>query len=190
MAKEKTGSGSLFPKDAHGRFMELTGSRYDAMMARLLRKGLIVKDRPPFTKEQFRAHLLAAMNGQEDGFARCRFCLAFFGIQDISVDHEVPLNRGGSTGLDNIGYPCLRCNRKKGQMTPTEFLTLLDFLERELPYARQDILDRLEKAVGFAQTFTQQQAVIGELRKSGAWAKAQKERRERKKAKESGLGRF
>lgn len=190
MAKERTGSGTLFPKDAHGRFMELTGSRYDAMMARLLRKGLILKDRPPFTKDQFRAHLLAAMNGQEDGFVRCRYCLAFFGIQDISADHEVPLNRGGSTGLDNIGYPCARDNKRKGQMTPTEFLTLLDFLERELPYARQDILDRLEKAVGFAQAASQNAAVIGDLKKSGYWQQAQKERRERKKAKESGLGRF
>ncbi len=189
MAKSK-GSGSLFPKDAHGRFIELTGSRYDAMMARLMRKKLILKDRAPFTKDHFRAHLLAAMNGQEDGFVRCHYCLSFFGIQDISVDHEVPLSRGGSVGLDNIGYPCARCNKRKGAMNPREFLTLLDFLERELPYARQDILDRLEKAVGFAQTFSQQQAVIGDLRKSGAWAQAQKERRERKKAKESGLGRF
>lgn len=189
MAKA-SGAGSLFPKDAHGRFIELSGSRYDAMMARLLRKGLIVKDHPPFTKEQFRAHLLAAMNGKEDGFVRCRYCLSFFGIEDISIDHEIPLSRRGSTGLDNIGYPCSRCNKQKGGMDPTEFLNFLDYLERELPYARQDILDRLEKAVGFAQAASQNAAVIGELKKSGYWQQAQKERRERKKAKESGLGRF
>lgn len=190
MAKEKTGSGALFPKDAHGRFMELTSSRYGAMMRRLERKKLAFPGRPPFTLEEFRAHLLAAMNGQEDGFVRCRYCLAHFGLADISIDHEIPLSRRGSTGLDNIGYPCARCNKQKGGMDPTEFLNFLSYLERELPYARQDILDRLEKAVGFAQTFTQQQAIIGDLRKSGAWSQAQKARRDRKKAKESGLGEF
>ena len=186
MSEKGFGAGSLFSGKAHTEFLSLSGSRYDAMMARLERKKLIDVGRPPFSKAQFREHLLAAMGGQEDGFVKCRFCGGFFGLADISADHEIPLSRGGSVNLDNIGYPCQRCNRAKGGTNPTEFLALLHFLETEIPEARLDVLDRLEKAVGFMQTARLNSAVIGTLKKDGTWQKAQKERREIKKAKEHG----
>lgn len=184
------GSGKLFPAKARTEFLSLTGSRYGAMMDRLERKKLIDVGRPPFTKNQFREHLLAAMGGKEDGFIACRYCRGFFGLVDISADHEIPLSRGGSLSLDNIGYPCMRCNKTKGGLTPTEFLKLIRFLETEIPEGRMDVLDRLEKAVGFMQTARSNAAVIGDLKKTGQWQAVQKERRERKKAKDAGLGAF
>lgn len=190
MAKEKTGSGSLFPKNAHGRFMEITSSRYGNMMRRLEKKGLALPGHPPFTLDEFRKHILAAMNGQEDGFVRCRYCLAHFGLEDLSPDHEIPLSRRGSTGLDNIGYPCSNCNQIKGSLKPNELLDLLTFLEEKIPEARTDVLGRLAKAVTLAAGVRATQGIISDLKRSGAWKEAQKERRERKKAKESGLGRF
>ncbi|HEX5426584.1 MAG TPA: hypothetical protein VFW94_23755 [Candidatus Acidoferrales bacterium] len=190
MARNEHGSGKLFPSKARTEFLALTHSRYNAMMKRLERKKLIDVGRPPFTKEEYRNHLLHAMGDRYDGFIQCRYCRGFFGVIDISADHEIPLIRRGSIGLDNIGYPCMRCNLRKGGMTPTEFLKMLGFLEREIPEARLDVLDRLEKAVAFMQKSVVNAAVIGELKKTGSWQIAQRATREHKKANKYGRGRF
>lgn len=187
---EFIGSGSLFPEAARKRFLELTRSRYGAMMTRLGKKKLIDPKHPPFTVDQLRLHLLNAMGGKVDGVVQCRYCKGFVGIEGVSMDHEISLARGGSFELSNIGFPCQRCNNQKGKMTPTEFLTLLELLEKHLPLARTDILERLEKAVQFAGSLRNSAATIGDLKKSGHWQDAQRARREAKKAKESGLGAF
>lgn len=187
---KQTGTGALFPKDAHKRFMELTGSRYDSMMRRLAKKKLIDPEKPPFTKDQLRAHLLQALGGKEDGFIQCRFCRAYFGIVDIAMDHERALDEGGGIGLDNIGFPCQRCNWRKGKMSPGDFLLLLELLEKYLPHARMDILERLEKAVQFAASLRNSAPTITDLKESGHWQQAQKIRRQRKRDKDAGLGAF
>lgn len=55
------GIGALFENCAKSDFLRLTGSRYDAMKTRIERN----KKLPPlpFTKDEFRAHVLNAMNG-------------------------------------------------------------------------------------------------------------------------------
>lgn len=157
------------------------------MCDRLERKKL-----PPlnFSKVQFRSHLLSALGGKEDGFIQCRYCRGFFTVADVAVDHEMPLIRNGSSGLENIGYPCSACNQMKESMTPGEFLELLDFLEKRIPLARKSVLSRLQKAVALAAGARADMAIKGDLKKSGAWGQAQADRRARKKAKESGLSSF
>lgn len=181
------GSGSLFQEDAHGIFMRLTGSRYENMDNRMERKKLPPL---PFSKANFRSHILSALRGQEDGFVRCRYCLGFFALKEITADHAIPLSRGGSTALDNIEYPCQPCNQQKGSLTPTEFLDLLKFLEEKLPMGRKDVLSRLQMSVTLAAGAAATRGVIGKLKASGQWKSAQSEMRANKKAKESGLGPF
>jgi len=46
----------------------------------------------------------------------CEYCLiadddTFFGCE---VDHTISLKHGGSSGLDNLAYACVFCNRHKG----------------------------------------------------------------------------
>lgn len=176
------GSGALFSDDSHKIFMTLTGSRYEAMDNRMEKKKLPPL---PFSKAQFRSHILQLMGGKEDGFIRCRYCLAHFGIKDIAADHAMPLARGGSPGLDNLEYPCKPCNARKGTMNPSEFLALLAFLET-IPFARIDILKRLEISVQLAAGQRSTAAVVGKLKSSGAWKAAQKDVLAARKAKESG----
>ena len=174
------GTGQLFQEEAKQRFTRLTGQRYDALEKRLIKKGLPVQ----FSKKEFREHVLAALGGTYDGFVSCRYCKGLFNIEDIAADHEIPLSRGGSLDISNIGFTCHLDNDRKGSLTPDEYLTLLHFLELEIPLGRQDILSRLGKAVALAQGARSNAATIQALKESGAWQEAQKARRAARKAKE------
>jgi 5-methylcytosine-specific restriction endonuclease McrA len=177
-------AGTLF--DAHSTFMTITGQRFDAMMKRLEKKGLVDEKTRPFTKDELREDVLSVFNGHEDGASQCRYCKGFYTLAEIAIDHAMPLSRGGALDLTNLDYPCANCNNAKGSLTPTEFLKLVDFLEREIPLGRKDVLGRLAKAVSLAQGMRSNMGVIGDLKKEGTWQRAQAARREKK----SGLGPF
>jgi len=51
---------------------------------------------------------------------RCQYCGRTFGSHDLSMDHVVPLSRGGRTSWTNVVTACRRCNRNKGWRTPQE----------------------------------------------------------------------
>ena len=179
-------SGILFPDTGHKMFFEVTSARYSSMRDRLKKKKL-----PPlsFTLDEFRSDILGVMGGKENGAIICRYCKMAFTIDQIAVDHARPLSRGGSTELDNLDYPCRPCNARKGSMDPKEFIALLAFLET-IPLARIDVLKRLEQSVSLAAGARSNMAVINKLKETGQWQEAQKQRRDAKKAKESGLGKF
>ena len=177
------GAGALFKESARSNFLRISGQRYDSMQARMTRKNLPAL---PFTKAEFRDWLLIQLGSNQDGFAQCRYCRNYFGIEECAVDHAVPLARGGSAGLDNLELPCGRCNHRKGGLTPDEYLALLGFLEARIPLGRLDVLERLEKAVQLAAGQRFNQGIIGELRKSGHWQQAQKKRREKRNGSRAG----
>lgn len=147
MTKKTIGTGILFQNAAKSTFIRITGQRYDNMLYRVHRKGF---PGLPFTKEQFRGRVLVALGGHWDGFVRCPYCTGFFTMEQIGIDHALPLGRGGGVELDNLEFPCKRCNARKGEMPPREYLKLLDFLDREIPLAKTDILQRLEISVQLA----------------------------------------
>lgn len=53
---------------------------------------------------------------------QCVYCR---GTEDISMDHVIPLSRGGRHTKANVEPACLRCNRRKGARTKQEFLDFL-----------------------------------------------------------------
>lgn len=175
----KPGTGALFLKDARSEFISITGSRYRAMADRMKRKKL---PELPFTLAEFREHLLLAMGGNCDGAIKCRYCSGYFTIGQIAADHAMPLSRGGSSGLENIEYPCAACNQIKGSMTPDEYIQLWWFLFERLPLARIDVLSRLQKANQLAAGARSNAGVIGELKKDGTWQQARARQIARRKA--------
>lgn len=51
-------------------------------------------------------------------------CAACGETENLEVDHIVPIARGGSNDRNNLQCLCNPCNRKKFQMTMTEFMAL------------------------------------------------------------------
>lgn len=167
---------SLFPESDRSEFMKLTHTRYTNMAARMKKKGL---PELPFTIVQFRSHVMDALGAAR--VIQCRYCGGYFTFAESAVDHAVPLSRGGWIGLENIEYPCARDNSRKGSLTPDEYLDLMEFLEKRIPMGRDDVLERLEKAVQLMAGSRYNSVIIGDLRKSGHWQQAQKARTQARK---------
>lgn len=147
MRGKKVGSGILFQDTVKSVFLRVTGQAFDNMLARVTRKGF---PGLPFDKDGFREHILAAMGGNYDGYFRCRYCSGYFALEQVAVDHSLPLSRGGGVELENLDYPCKPCNNRKGSMPPDEYFKLLRFLDEEIPLAKTDVLKRLEISVQLA----------------------------------------
>jgi len=54
----------------------------------------------------------------------CHFCQQSVGADNLTMDHLVPLARGGKSTRGNIVPACQSCNKKKQLGTPVE--TILD----------------------------------------------------------------
>jgi len=50
----------------------------------------------------------------------CHYCSQQFSPDQLSMDHIVPLARGGKSTKGNIVPSCVECNRKKKLETPAE----------------------------------------------------------------------
>ena len=61
------------------------------------------------TFQRDRDQLLLALI-ERDGFG-CRRCGT---VENVSIDHILPLSRGGTDDLDNLQFLCRSCNSKKG----------------------------------------------------------------------------
>jgi 5-methylcytosine-specific restriction endonuclease McrA len=139
--------GNLFSKTAKTIFLRVSVAQYNNMLARVKRKGY---PGLPFGIDGFRMHLLCAMGGNYDGILRCSYCNGFFGVDQIAVDHAIPLSRGGGVDLGNLDFPCMADNDRKGSMTPEEYLRLLEFIDRSIPLAKEDVMHRLRIATKLA----------------------------------------
>ncbi|HEX7313270.1 MAG TPA: HNH endonuclease signature motif containing protein [Pyrinomonadaceae bacterium] len=63
-----------------------------------------------------------------DDYTRCPYCLEFLTADTVSLDHKVPVKRGGSHGPENLEFVCKGCNAQKGQHTAAEFASLIRHL--------------------------------------------------------------
>jgi 5-methylcytosine-specific restriction endonuclease McrA len=59
----------------------------------------------------------------------CPYCRKGLSVKDVSLDHLVPLSRGGSTLLANTQFICKGCNKSKGDMAHDEYFALLGMLD-------------------------------------------------------------
>lgn len=105
--------------------------------------------KPRFDKAQLAAWLLSSsIQGKAFGW-RCCYSGALLAIQDVSIDHRLPLAAGGLTELGNLAICSLRWNRIKGQLTEERFRALLSLMELWPKQERNDVLKRLGQAPSF-----------------------------------------
>jgi 5-methylcytosine-specific restriction endonuclease McrA len=59
----------------------------------------------------------------------CHFCQQSVGVDNLTMDHLVPLARGGKSTRGNIVSACQACNKKKQLGTPVE--AILDQIQAQ-----------------------------------------------------------
>jgi 5-methylcytosine-specific restriction endonuclease McrA len=52
----------------------------------------------------------------------CRYCGVITGRKTRSIDHMLPLSKGGKHSIKNIALCCRNCNQRKGNKTLIEFI--------------------------------------------------------------------
>jgi 5-methylcytosine-specific restriction endonuclease McrA len=51
---------------------------------------------------------------------QCQYCGGRPGLKNLSIDHVVPVSRGGVTSWENCVVACVKCNTRKGNRTPDQ----------------------------------------------------------------------
>ena len=61
----------------------------------------------------------------------CYYCGNNVGSKNITMDHVVPLSRGGKSKKGNIVPACKECNNKKKYLLPLEWAEYLNSLKND-----------------------------------------------------------
>jgi 5-methylcytosine-specific restriction endonuclease McrA len=72
-------------------------------------------DRLPRQEVKFSRHNIYLRDGN-----RCQYCGHRFPTAELSLDHVIPLSRGGVSSWENVVCACLSCNVRKGNRSPQE----------------------------------------------------------------------
>lgn len=60
----------------------------------------------------------------------CHYCRKKFNPKDLTMDHIVPLIRGGRSTKGNLAAVCKECNNKKKHMLPMEWGEYLELISK------------------------------------------------------------
>lgn len=63
---------------------------------------------------------------QKTASGKCFYCHKKFKFKELTMDHLVPLARGGQSTKDNLVPCCKKCNTKKKSMLPLEWQEYLE----------------------------------------------------------------
>jgi len=62
---------------------------------------------------------------------RCHYCESQFPAKELTMDHVVPLVRGGKTVKSNVVPCCKECNDQKKYLLPLEWEEYLEHLRQQ-----------------------------------------------------------
>ena len=66
---------------------------------------------------------------QKTASGKCYYCQQTVSFKELTMDHLVPLTRGGRSTRDNLVPSCKACNNLKKNMLPLEWEAYLDTLK-------------------------------------------------------------
>jgi 5-methylcytosine-specific restriction endonuclease McrA len=78
---------------------------------------------------------------------QCRYCGRTLDINNIVLDHIIPISKGGTSNPDNLQVICKASNSMKGSLDEYNFSLLLDWLESVPEELRKDISIRLARGI-------------------------------------------
>ncbi len=52
----------------------------------------------------------------------CHYCSEGFGAAELTMDHVIPVSRGGKSTKGNVVAACKGCNNKKKYLTPVDMI--------------------------------------------------------------------
>ena len=86
--------------------------------------GEISNNKEHIAREKARARKLRQSQWWINEIARgiCHFCGEKFKSSELTMDHVVPISRGGKSTKGNIVPCCKECNNKKKYMTPVDMV--------------------------------------------------------------------
>jgi 5-methylcytosine-specific restriction endonuclease McrA len=67
---------------------------------------------------------------QKTSTGTCWYCGEKVGYHNLTMDHVIPLSRGGRSTKDNLVPSCKECNNKKKSSLPVEWEEYMDQLHR------------------------------------------------------------
>lgn len=84
----------------------------------------IRKDDKHVKKEKLKAKELKQSRWWKDILAKgvCHYCKNKFTPNQLTLDHIVPVSRGGTSTKNNCVPACDKCNKEKSVMTPVEMI--------------------------------------------------------------------
>ena len=97
-----------------GVALKLVRARYAALKRRMASKGM----EPAFTVGDFVNWHVELLGPELADTCRCIYCNCLLDISTLRAEHRVPIARGGSAKMNNLGPSCDRCNNRKGRTPP------------------------------------------------------------------------
>ncbi|MGC9364533.1 MAG: HNH endonuclease [Fidelibacterota bacterium] len=91
----------------------------------------IQKDEQHIARERAKAKELRKSQWWQNRLNKgiCHYCGRKFPRDELTMDHIVPLARGGKSTKANIVPCCKECNNKKQHLTPVEMLLMKNALK-------------------------------------------------------------
>ncbi|MFO7983566.1 MAG: HNH endonuclease [Desulfuromonadales bacterium] len=91
----------------------------------------IEPDEEEIRRQREKARELRKSNWWKNRIARglCHYCGANVPPGELTLDHVVPVTRGGKSTRGNCVPACKECNTKKKHLLPTEWAEYLDSLK-------------------------------------------------------------
>ncbi len=82
----------------------------------------IQADAAHISRERRKARELRASAWWREQLRRgtCHYCGGAFSPEELTMDHVIPVARGGNSTRGNAVPACLACNQKKKHLTPAE----------------------------------------------------------------------
>lgn len=91
----------------------------------------VTNDKSHISKEKQKARELKNSNWWKQKLADgvCHYCGKKFKAEELTMDHIIPVARGGKSTKGNVVVCCFSCNQSKGLDTPVE--AILDKLSKK-----------------------------------------------------------